>query len=86
MPKTPNESDLPGVAKEARIIQEAAKILATVELRELAPVLVQVILDNLPIFNAVHFACHGYADPNSPFRGGLLLCGDEPEKIFDENT
>lgn len=84
MPKTPNESDLPGVAKEAQIIQEAAKILATVELRELAPV--QVVLDDLPLFNAVHFACHGYADPNSPFRGGLLLCGDEPEKIFAENT
>jgi len=34
MPKTPNESDLPGVAKEAQIIQETAKILETVEIRE----------------------------------------------------
>lgn len=84
MPKTPNQDDLPGVAKEAQIIQEAANNLATVELRDLA--LVQVVLDDLPLFNVVHFACHGYANPNSPFRGGLLLCGDEPEKIFDENT
>ena len=84
MPKTPNQSGFPGVAKEAQIIQEAAKVLAAVELRESAPV--QVVLNDLPLFNAVHFACHGFADPNSPFRGGLLLCGDEPEKNFDENT
>lgn len=45
-----------------------------------------MVLDDLPLFSAVHFACHGYADPNSPFRGGLLLYGDEPKKSFDENT
>ena len=84
MPRTPNESDLPGVAKEAKIIQETAKNLATVEVRELASV--QVVLNELPIFNAVHFACHGHADPDCPFQGGLLLCGEEPEKSFDENT
>ncbi len=84
MPRTPNEADLDGVVVEAQIIQETAKTLATVKLRELPPV--QVVLDDLPHFNAVHFACHGYADSNSPFQSGLLLCGDEPEKSFNGNT
>ena len=45
-----------------------------------------MILDDLSSFNTVHFACHGFADSNSPFRSGLLLCGDEPQKGFNKNT
>lgn len=84
MPKTPNQSDLPGVGRETKVIQETIKGLMPVKLHELAPV--KVILSDLPLYNIVHFACHGYADPQSPFRSGLLLCGNEPEKSFDKNT
>ena len=45
----------------------------------------KVVMDDLPYYDFVHFACHGYADPQSPFRSGLLLCGNEPDKGFDEN-
>lgn len=83
MPETPNESDLPGVKREARVIQKTMEGLMAVKLREMVPM--KVILDDLPHYNSVHFACHGYADPQSPFRSGLLLCGDEPEKGFDKN-
>ena len=43
-------------------------------------------MDDLPLYNSVHFACHGFAHPQSPFRSGLLLLGDEPEKAFNDNT
>ena len=84
MPETPNQNPLKGVAREAQIIQETANRLTAVKLREMEPI--NVILDDLPLYNIVHFACHGYADLQSPFQSGLLLCGDEPEKSFDENT
>ena len=83
MPKTPNQPDLPGVGREATVIQNTIEGLMAVKLCELVPM--KVVLDDLPCYNAVHFACHGYADPQSPFQSGLLLCGDEPEKGFDEN-
>ena len=54
------------------------------KLRELEPV--NVILGYLPLYTTVHFACHGFADPQSPFQSDLLLCGSEPEKEFDRNT
>ena len=84
MPKTPGQSDLPGVEREAEIIQKTLPQFMTVKLCNLQPV--DVIQNDLPLYNFVHFACHGHADPQSPFRSGLLLCGDEPEKGFDENT
>lgn len=84
MPQTPSQSDLPGVEKEAKIIQDTLQGHMAVKLHKLQPV--DVILKDLPSYNLVHFACHGDADPQSPFRSGLLLCGDEPEKSFDENT
>ena len=84
MPKTPNQSDLPGVDREATSIQHTVQRFMAIKLRKLPSV--KVILDDLPLYNSVHFACHGYADPRSPFRSGLLLCGNEPEKSFQENT
>ena len=59
------------------------EILA-VKLHELAPI--KTILDDLPFYDVAHFAYHGFGGPQSPFRSGLLLCGDEPEKDFNENT
>lgn len=84
MPRTPNASDLPGVEREATSIQHIVQESITVNLRKQPPV--KTILGDLPLYNSVHFACHGYADPRSPFRSGLLLCGNEPEKDFQKNT
>lgn len=53
------------------------------KLCELTPV--KVILNDLPLYFSFHFACRGFADPQSPFRSGLLLCGNEAEKGFDKN-
>lgn len=83
MPKTPGHSDLPGVEREAKTIRSTLQGFMTIKLHELQPV--YLILEDLPSYNFVHFACHSHADPRSPFRSGLLLCGDEPEKFFDEN-
>lgn len=83
MPKTPNQSDLPGVKKEDKIIQDAVQGFKAVKISELPSV--KIVLDDLPVYNFVHFACHGFADAQSPFRSGLLLCGNEPEKEFDKN-
>ena len=83
MPKTPNQSDLSDVEREATVIQNTIEGLMTVKLRELVPT--KVVLNDLPHYDAVHFACHGYADSQSPFQSGLLLCGNEPEKGFDKN-
>ena len=84
MPKTPGLEDLPGVKKETETIQDTLQGHMKVDLHELQPI--DVILKDLPLYNFVHFACHGDADPQSPFRSGLLLCGSEPEKSFHENT
>ena len=85
MPKTPGgQSNLPGTEQEAKVIQDALPECMAVKLHKLQPV--DVILKDLPSYNSVHFACHGYADPQSPFQSGLLLCGNEPEKGFNENT
>lgn len=84
MPKTPNKSPLPGVEREATSIQHTVQGFMAVKLRKLPSV--NIILEDLPLYNSVHFACHGYADPRNPFRGGLLLYGNEPEKGFQENT
>ena len=84
MPRTPSQSPLPGVEREATSIQHTVQGSIAVKLRKLPPV--KTILDDLPLYSSVHFACHGYSDPRSPFRSGLLLCGNEPEKDFQENT
>ena len=84
MPKTPGLPDLPGVEEETKTIHDTLQGLVKVDLHELQPI--DVILKDLPLYNFVHFACHGDADPQSPFRSGLLLCGSEPEKSFHENT
>ena len=85
MPETPGLRDLPGVKTEVETIQKTLQgLIKDVKLHELQPV--DVILKDLPLYNFVHFACHGEADPKSPFRSGLQLCGSEPEKSFHENT
>ena len=85
MPKTPGQRDLPGVDKEAQIIQDTLQgPIKDVESHKLKPV--DVVLKDLPLYNFVHFDCHGGADPISPFRSGLQMCGSEPEKSFHENT
>ena len=84
MPRTPNQSDLPGVEREVTSVQHTVQGFIAVKSRKLPPL--TTILDDLPLYNSVHFACHGYADPRSPFRSGLLLCGNEPEKDFQKNT
>ena len=58
----------------------------TIKLHKSVPPNVDAVVRDLPNFDCVHFACHGSVDPRSPFRSGLLLCGNEPEKDFNENT
>lgn len=83
MPHTPGQNPLPGVKKEAEIIQETLRDHIAVKLLEMPAV--KTVLDDIPSYDVTHFACHGYADPTSPFRSGLLLCGDEPGKDIDTN-
>ncbi|MCJ1279675.1 hypothetical protein MMC21_007499 [Puttea exsequens] len=83
MPKTPGQIPLPGVEREAEIIQNTLREIISVKVHELPPV--KDVIEDLPLYNSVHFACHGYSDPQSPFRSGLMLCGVEPEKGFDKN-
>ena len=72
MPETPGLGDLPGVKTEVETIQKTLRgPIKDVKLHELQPV--DVILKDLPLYNFVHFGCHGGADPKSLFRSGLQL-------------
>lgn len=75
MPKTPTQSDLQGAEREAQVIQDTFEGLMDVKLQKLPPV--KRVLEDLPIYRSVFFACHGFADPQNPFRSGLLLYGNE---------
>lgn len=84
MPKTPTQSDLRGAEREAKVIQDTFEGLMDVKLQKLPPV--KRVLEDLPIYRYVFFACHGFADPQNPFRSGLLLCGNELGEGFNKNT
>ncbi|MCJ1265659.1 hypothetical protein MMC22_005539 [Lobaria immixta] len=70
-PVTPGLSDLEGVEREAKIIQETVE--GHMAVKQLEMQRVNVVLDDLPLYNHVHFACHGYANPQSPFQSELIL-------------
>ena len=84
MPVTPGQRQLDGVKEEAETIQNTLRGLIIVKLHELPTV--KDVMEDLPFYDSVHFACHGGTDPQSPFQSHLLLCGDEPDKGFNENT
>ncbi|MCJ1271369.1 hypothetical protein MMC22_011269 [Lobaria immixta] len=82
MPETPNQDDLPGVKEEATVIRKTVERKKMAEkhmaekhmaVKHLEMQRVNVVLDDLPLYSYVHFACHGYADPQSPFQSGLIL-------------
>ena len=76
---------LPGVEREVDSVHDIIRRHMDVKSRKCQPV--KVILDDLPLYDGVHFACPGYADPISPFiRSDFLLCGKEPDKGFLRNT
>ena len=83
MPQTPGQPELPGVEKEAKAVRSALRAVLSVDKRQLPSK--ETILRELPSYSYIHCSCHGNADPQSPFRSGLYLCGDEPEKCFENN-
>lgn len=82
MPYTPGQAPLSGVDEEGDIIQ---KKWDSKRVKLLRMPIVQSVLDGLPYYDIVHFACHGFADPKSPFQSGLFLRGDEPGTPFYKN-
>lgn len=83
MPSTPGQEDLPGVTREAKTISDT---MSGSTVKALVKPEVKTVVDELPSYDIVHFACHGYTDPMSPLRSGLPLCGDEPARPFNKNT
>ena len=75
IPRTLSQFPLPDIERETTSIQHTVQRFIAVKLRKLPSI--KIILDNLPLYSSVHFAYHGYADPRSPFRSGLLLYENE---------
>jgi tetratricopeptide (TPR) repeat protein len=71
MPKTPGQSDLPGVAEEAELLQGMfGAHAALLQGREATH---EAIRARLPHYPCAHFACHGSSDPADPSASHLLL-------------
>lgn len=71
MSETPGHSPLESVDIEVGSI--ASLVPEGVRAEILPSPSVKDILEKLPSFNTVHFACHGFSDPKDPFNSHLLL-------------
>ncbi|UQS25189.1 CHAT domain-containing protein [Amycolatopsis thermalba] len=70
MPSTPDGADLPGARAEAEFLAAhvpGATVLAGADATR------DAVLDALPSAGWVHFACHGYSDPDNPSDSHLVL-------------
>ena len=77
MPTTPGQSSLPGVTKEADEIAHSLRDFSTVQTLK-SPAAGRV-LDVLPGYSIVHFACHGVSEINPADSHLLLLKEYAPE-------
>ncbi|KAF8421683.1 CHAT domain-containing protein [Tirmania nivea] len=73
MPTTPGESSLSGVTKEADEIKHTLRDFSTVETLEQPTA--ECVLQALPRYSIVHFACHGVSSLNPADSHLLLLKG-----------
>lgn len=69
MPTTPGNNALANAAQEA---EDIGSVLGDRAARLNRPSTAQV-LENLPSYDAIHFACHGVSDLNNPSGSHLLL-------------
>ncbi|MEU6758157.1 CHAT domain-containing protein [Streptomyces sp. NPDC046685] len=82
MPHTPDAPDLPGAQAEAdhlaALIPGATVLVGADATRD-------VVLDALPASGWVHFACHGYSDPDNPSDSHLALHDHDraPFRVLD---
>ena len=76
-PATPGHMVLPGVNQEHTVIcRQVSK--AKIHFKSLysTEATVNRVLDAVPEYSIVHFACHGVQDPDTPLNSGLLLDDD----------
>jgi hypothetical protein len=78
MENTPDCPPLPSVTQEMSSISSIARDLIPVACNP-APT-PREVLDQLPYYNLLHFACHGISDASDPFNSRLLLKG--PDKYY----
>ncbi|MER7666655.1 CHAT domain-containing protein [Streptomyces sp. NPDC096193] len=82
MPHTPDAPDLPGAQAEAdhlaALIPGATVLVGADATRD-------AVLDALPASGWVHFACHGYSDPDNPSDSHLALHDHDraPFRVLD---
>ena len=85
MPSTPEHKSLPGVEKEKLAIQEITTDICKVKALE-SP-MAENVLNDMSGFDIVHFACHGWADPEDPSNSHLLLQKSGPSgPVVDKLT
>lgn len=68
---------LQNAIKEVEDIVDAVKGRSAVATRLDSP-RASVVLEELPSYHAIHFACHGVSDGHNPSNSHLLLLGDTP--------
>jgi tetratricopeptide (TPR) repeat protein len=74
MPRTPRQSDLPGVVREVDALQDLmANRVQVLGLNNAAPATYDAVTAALPRHPWVHFACHGTSDLTDPSASCLLL-------------
>lgn len=70
MPTTPGESDLDVAEEKSNIPRILGDAFSH---KPLDSPSAQMVLDNLPHFDMVHFTCHGVSDPSNPSKSSLIL-------------
>lgn len=79
MPTTPGQAPLKGVQREKGVIVKACTGIYSC--KELKLPTADQVLEAVPEFNIVHFACHGSSDLSNPSDSHLLLQRRDGEKL-----
>lgn len=82
MPTTPGHRSLKDAAQE---IDDIASIVGDRTTRLDHPSAAKV-LEKLPLYHAIHFACHAVSDSNNPSNSHLLLLNDDDSGAVDRLT
>ena len=73
-PNAPRTAPIPGTSEEFRLIYDSAKKRGTRVLKvEGNDLTVDACLDHLEKFSSVHFACHGYQNPEESLKSRLYF-------------